>query len=103
MSTPGRSMSSTQGSKGATESVVVIRTNVQFNQFNANAAAEQSPYNIRNRGRTPGRRTWGSLFGGGGSSPWFGSGGGGPAGNASGRRRFGTINDVRGPECRSCQ
>ncbi|KZZ96902.1 hypothetical protein AAP_00545 [Ascosphaera apis ARSEF 7405] len=107
MSTPGRSVSGTQGSRISSIleqiEIFIALYFVSLFSFNASAAAEQSPYNVRNRGRTAGRRTWSSLLGGSGSSSWFGLGGNGSAGNASNRRRFGTVNDVRGPECRSCQ
>ncbi|KAJ6178885.1 hypothetical protein N7519_009346 [Penicillium mononematosum] len=63
------------------------------------AAAENSSFNINNqRNRYTTRSRWGgstTSFGGGG-----GGGGGGPG---FGPRRVGRVDDVRGPECKSCQ
>ncbi|KAI5284262.1 hypothetical protein KEM54_001480 [Ascosphaera aggregata] len=84
-------------------------------KFNAYSAAEQSPYNVRNRGRPSSQWTRGSSGAGSGARSWFagfgggsssgGGRGGSSAADASRRRRggFGTIDDIRGPECRSCQ
>ncbi|KAL2054172.1 hypothetical protein ABVK25_005711 [Lepraria finkii] len=68
--------------------------------LDAYAAAEQSPYNIRNRNRpTPALRA-GPRSGGGG-----GGGGGrrrGSGGGGGGGKKLGTVDDIRGPECKSC-
>lgn len=65
-------------------------------QFDPYAAAEASPFNQKNRqvGRRPG---WGGFGGLGG-----GSGSGGPGGpGGPGGRKVGTVNSVRGPECKN--
>ncbi|CAD0029415.1 unnamed protein product, partial [Aureobasidium pullulans] len=62
--------------------------------FDPAAAAAASPFNANNR--TPGKRPgWG--FGGGSSN----SRGGGPP--PPGGRKVGRVDDVRGPECKSCK
>ncbi|KAL8688395.1 MAG: hypothetical protein Q9218_005686 [Villophora microphyllina] len=68
--------------------------------FDAYAAAEQSPFNIRNRHvrRTGGASFWRTGSGGGGG----GGGSGGSSGGADGGRKIGRVDDVRGPECKSC-
>ncbi|MCJ1274537.1 hypothetical protein MMC21_002333 [Puttea exsequens] len=64
--------------------------------LDAYSAAEQSPYNIRNRNRPSSvRAVPGSGGGGGGGGGSGGSGGGGG-------KRLGTVDDIRGPECKSC-
>ncbi|KEQ89135.1 hypothetical protein D6C84_03120 [Aureobasidium pullulans] len=65
-----------------------------FFSFDPAAAAAASPFNANNR--TPGKRPgWG--FGGGSSN----SRGGGPP--PPGGRKVGRVDDVRGPECKSCK
>ncbi|KAI9822202.1 MAG: hypothetical protein M1826_000511 [Phylliscum demangeonii] len=84
--------------------------------LDAYAAAEGSAFNVRHGAVSRGRggRGWGGggRGGGGGSGPHHGGGGdgggrgGGGAGGGgrrSGGKRLGTVDDVRGPECRSCQ
>ncbi|KAL8746916.1 MAG: hypothetical protein Q9184_007681, partial [Pyrenodesmia sp. 2 TL-2023] len=67
--------------------------------FDAYAAAENSPFNIRNRHtrRTGGGYVnWRGTNGSGGSG---GSGGGGDGGSGGGGgRKIGRVDDVRGPE-----
>ncbi|TKA76015.1 hypothetical protein B0A49_02925 [Cryomyces minteri] len=67
------------------------------------AAAEASPFNTKNRSASrsgaPRKLGWGSLGGGSGG----GSGGSGPGGPGSGGRKLGRVDDIRGPECKSCQ
>ncbi|KAK4982413.1 hypothetical protein LTR66_009288 [Elasticomyces elasticus] len=71
--------------------------------MDARAAAESSSFNKQNRsaGRRPG---WG--FGGGRSSGGGGGGGGGgpggPGGPGGSGKKLGRVDDVRGPECKSC-
>ena len=72
-----------------------------FLQLDAYAAAENSQFNLRNRQRSSaGNRApprSGASGGGGGGAG--GSGGGGPGG---GGRKLGMVDDIRGPECKSC-
>ncbi|KAL2037957.1 hypothetical protein N7G274_009432 [Stereocaulon virgatum] len=65
--------------------------------LDAYAAAEQSSYNIRNRNRSNPVPRSGPRPGGGGG----GSGGGGGGGGGGGKK-LGTVDDIRGPECKSC-
>ncbi|EGD86193.1 hypothetical protein H112_07123 [Trichophyton rubrum D6] len=75
---------------------------VSLFSFTPYAAAEASQFNIknpsnrdpRNRNRGIGR---GGGGGGGGGYDRRGGGGGGPS------KRIGRVDDVRGPECKSCQ
>jgi hypothetical protein len=76
-------------------------------QFDPYTAAQMSSFNIQNRSNSrPQRPRWGSggstKKGPGGGGP--GSGGKGPwgGGGGSGGKKFGTVDDVRGPECKSC-
>ncbi|OXV09862.1 hypothetical protein Egran_02375 [Elaphomyces granulatus] len=62
-------------------------------------AAENSQFNVT-RPKYPHntRRLWG------GSSYYGGGGGGGPGGSGdAGPKRFGRVDDIRGPECSSCR
>ncbi|KEQ66357.1 uncharacterized protein M437DRAFT_62569 [Aureobasidium melanogenum CBS 110374] len=62
--------------------------------FDPAAAAAASPFNANNQ--TPGKRPgWGF----GGNSSNGGRGGGPPPGG----RKVGRVDDVRGPECKSCK
>ncbi|MCJ1460503.1 hypothetical protein MMC28_010885 [Mycoblastus sanguinarius] len=63
--------------------------------LDAYAAAEQSSFSIMNRRRSTAGS--GPRSGGGGS----GGGGGGSGGN--GGKKLGTVDDIRGPECKTCQ
>ncbi|PYH61927.1 DUF171-domain-containing protein [Aspergillus niger CBS 101883] len=63
-------------------------------------AAQNSRFNVTRSGKTPDTRArWGSGGGGGGGS-WGPGGGGGPGGPG---RRIGRVDDIRGPECKSCE
>ncbi|CAD0099628.1 unnamed protein product, partial [Aureobasidium mustum] len=65
-----------------------------FFSFDPAAAAAASPFNSNNK--TPGQRPgWGF----GGNSSNGGRGGGPPPGG----RKVGRVDDVRGPECKSCK
>ncbi|MCJ1368370.1 hypothetical protein MMC16_007512, partial [Acarospora aff. strigata] len=70
--------------------------------LDAYAAAEASRFNIKNR--TAGRRTvtrgTGDGYGGGGGG---GPGSGGPGSGGGGGKKLGRVDDIRGPECKSCQ
>lgn len=66
--------------------------------LDAYAAAEQSPFNIRNRNRSTAGVRAGPRSGGSGG----GGGGGGSGGGGGGGRKVGTVDDIRGPECKSC-
>ncbi|KAJ9202959.1 hypothetical protein DTO166G4_5724 [Paecilomyces variotii] len=58
-------------------------------------AAEESKFNIRRSGNSYNNRPrWGGSSGGGGP--------GGPGGGGGGPRRIGRVDDIRGPECKSC-
>ncbi|PLB52401.1 hypothetical protein P170DRAFT_434164 [Aspergillus steynii IBT 23096] len=73
---------------------------VSFFSVDPYSAAENSRFNITRPGNKPNTRSrWGgsSGFGGGGG----GGGGGGPGG--FGPRKIGRVDDIRGPECKSCQ
>ncbi|KAB8077131.1 hypothetical protein BDV29DRAFT_67994 [Aspergillus leporis] len=62
-------------------------------------AAQNSQFNItRPENNSNTRPRWG---GGGGSGAGGGGGGGGPGG--FGPRRIGRVDDIRGPECKSCR
>lgn len=76
--------------------------NAKCYQLDAYAAAEVSQFNLRNRSASirGERRTGGGGGGGGGGSG--GNGGGGP-GTGGGGKRLGRVDDIRGPECKSCQ
>ncbi|KAI9660840.1 MAG: hypothetical protein M1829_006450 [Trizodia sp. TS-e1964] len=65
--------------------------------FDSYAAGAASSFNYRNRSAAirPGRTTAAGARGSGGS----GGGGGGPDGG----RKVGRVDDIRGPECNSCQ
>ncbi|MCJ1239101.1 hypothetical protein MMC14_007094, partial [Varicellaria rhodocarpa] len=66
------------------------------------AAGRVSAYNINNRERD-GTRTGRGFFGGGGGGGGGSGGGGGPgSGPGSGGRKLGRVDDIRGPECKSC-
>ncbi|PLB41825.1 uncharacterized protein BDW47DRAFT_122275 [Aspergillus candidus] len=73
---------------------------VSLFSFDPYSAAQNSKFNVvssPNRSNT--RSRWGGSSGGGGS----GGGGGGPGGPGGfGPRRIGRVDDVRGPECKSC-
>ncbi|KAJ5192470.1 hypothetical protein N7449_008612 [Penicillium cf. viridicatum] len=64
------------------------------------AAAENSSFNIKNQSnKYTTRSRWG-----GSTTPYGGGGGGGGGGGPGfGPRRVGRVDDVRGPECKSCQ
>ncbi|KAL1972321.1 hypothetical protein VTN31DRAFT_7540 [Thermomyces dupontii] len=66
-------------------------------------AAQASQFNVARPRSTPRQSPGASWWGGFGS----GGGGGGPGGPGPGsggpRRRIGRVDDIRGPECRSCQ
>ncbi|KAI9870697.1 MAG: hypothetical protein M1830_003909, partial [Pleopsidium flavum] len=68
--------------------------------LDAYAAAEASPFNLKNRaaGRNTSSRGFGGYGGGGG-----GPGGGGPGSGGGGGKKLGRVDDIRGPECKSCQ
>ncbi|MCJ1226118.1 hypothetical protein MMC12_002767 [Toensbergia leucococca] len=67
--------------------------------LDAYAAGEVSPFNVRNQSSGGGTRvnrgSWGRGGGGGGS------GSGGP-GSGGGGKKVGRVDDIRGPECKSC-
>ncbi|PYH98771.1 deoxyribose-phosphate aldolase [Aspergillus ellipticus CBS 707.79] len=63
------------------------------------AAAQNSRFNIHRSGKNPNAS---ARWGGGGGSWGPGGGGGGPGG-PGGERRIGRVDDVRGPECKSCE
>ena len=65
-------------------------------QLDPYAAAEQSPFSIRNRS-IPAPRAGPRTGGGGGGGGGHGGGGGGGGG-----KKLGTVDDIRGPECKSC-
>ncbi|KAJ5692398.1 hypothetical protein N7462_001821 [Penicillium macrosclerotiorum] len=71
---------------------------VSLMSFEPYAAAQSSQFNIYNRNTASGTRSsWGART----SSSSHGAGGGG--GGRVGGPRIGRVDDVRGPECRSCQ
>ncbi|KIW49074.1 hypothetical protein PV05_10788 [Exophiala xenobiotica] len=75
-------------------------------------AAQNSQFNLRGRPNAyQDRARWGGVnrtggaggtTGGGGSGTSRGGGSGGGGGGGGAGRRFGGIDDVRGPECGSC-
>lgn len=71
-------------------------------KLDAYAAAEVSPFNVnsRNAARAGGSVRHGGGNGGGGG----GGGGGGPGfgGGGGGGKKLGSVDDIRGPECKSC-
>ncbi|KAE8151894.1 hypothetical protein BDV25DRAFT_151937 [Aspergillus avenaceus] len=70
---------------------------VSFFSLDPYTAAQNSRFNVTSpRNNRSTRSFWG---GGGGSGS--GDGGGGPGG--FGPRRIGRVDDIRGPECKSCQ
>ncbi|RAL10587.1 uncharacterized protein BO97DRAFT_406838 [Aspergillus homomorphus CBS 101889] len=78
---------------------------VSFFSTDPYGAARDSSFNIHRSARTPSgnKSRWGLGFGGGSSGGSGGPGGGGPGGpGGSGPRRIGRVDDVRGPECKSC-
>lgn len=77
-------------------------------QLDAYAAAEVSPFNVNNRTAA---RNGGSIRYGGGSGSGSGNGrggggggggGGGPGTGGGGGKKLGSVDDIRGPECKSC-
>lgn len=66
-------------------------------QLDPYAAAEQSPFSIRNRSNPAPRAGPRAGGGGGGGGGGYGGGGGGGGG-----KKLGTVDDIRGPECKSC-
>ncbi|MCJ1291082.1 hypothetical protein MMC34_002625 [Xylographa carneopallida] len=66
------------------------------------AAGQTSAYNINNREKD-GTRTGRGFFGGGGGGGGSGGGGPGPGSGGGGGRKLGTVDQIRGPECKSCQ
>ncbi|PWY82226.1 hypothetical protein BO70DRAFT_396519 [Aspergillus heteromorphus CBS 117.55] len=63
-------------------------------------AAQNSRFNVSRQGKNPNASArWGA---GGGSWGGGGGGGGGGPGGPGGGRRIGRVDDVRGPECKSC-
>ncbi|PWY79458.1 DUF171-domain-containing protein [Aspergillus sclerotioniger CBS 115572] len=60
-------------------------------------AAQNSRFNVTGTGKDPNAS---ARWGGGGGSWGPGGGGGGPGGPG---RRIGRVDDVRGPECKSCE
>ncbi|EPS26909.1 hypothetical protein POX_g08791 [Penicillium oxalicum] len=70
---------------------------VSLFSFDANASAQSSQFNIHNRNSVSrGTSSWGSRAGGSsGPASRRGGNGGGP--------RLGRVDDIRGPECKSCQ
>ncbi|KAL1987714.1 hypothetical protein VTN96DRAFT_2554 [Rasamsonia emersonii] len=61
-------------------------------------AAQSSQFNVARPQNKPNTRPrWG------GGSYGGGYGGGGGPGGSGGPRRIGRVDDIRGPECRSCQ
>ncbi|PYI17085.1 hypothetical protein BO86DRAFT_388343 [Aspergillus japonicus CBS 114.51] len=78
---------------------------VSFFSLDPYAAAQNSQFNIHRKGNPSGPTSRWGLFGGGGSGgPGGGGGGGGPGGGPRGfgPRKIGRVDDVRGPECKSC-
>ncbi|KAJ5918221.1 hypothetical protein N7454_010596 [Penicillium verhagenii] len=75
---------------------------VSFLSLDPYAAAQNSSFNIHKT-----RSSSGSRDTRGGSSSSYGPGGGGGGGGGGGPggpgRRIGRVDDVRGPECRSCR
>ncbi|KAA6408277.1 MAG: Deoxyribose-phosphate aldolase [Lasallia pustulata] len=68
--------------------------------LDAYAAAEVSPFNVENRKASRaglGGGGWGGSGGGGG-----GYGGGGPGSGGGAGKKTGRVDDIRGPECKSC-
>ncbi|MCJ1474533.1 hypothetical protein MMC13_003191 [Lambiella insularis] len=65
------------------------------------AAGQTSAYNVNNRVKD-GTTTGKGFFGGGGSSGGGGGGGPGPSGGGGGKK-LGTVDQIRGPECKSCR
>ncbi|PYI27619.1 hypothetical protein BP00DRAFT_429175 [Aspergillus indologenus CBS 114.80] len=80
---------------------------VSFFSLDPYAAAQNSQFNIHRKGNPAGPTSRWGLFGGGGSGGPGGGGGGGGGGPGGGPRGFGPrkigrVDDVRGPECKSC-
>lgn len=75
---------------------MLFTLSAHFRQLDAYAAGEASSFNIRNR--SAGVR--GIPRYGGGSGGEGGSGGG--PGSGGGGRKLGRVDDIRGPECKSC-
>ncbi|RJE24840.1 hypothetical protein PHISCL_02794 [Aspergillus sclerotialis] len=79
---------------------------VSFFSFDPYNAAKYSQFNVGHPGNyTNTRPRWGSsgLGGGGGGPSGGGGGGGGGSGGGPWNRRVGRVDDIRGPECGSCQ
>ena len=70
-------------------------------KLDAYAAGQASGYNINNRVQD-GSRTGRGIFGSGGSGGG-GGGGGGPGPGSGGGKKLGRVDDIRGPECKSCK
>ncbi|KAK2846396.1 hypothetical protein FQN49_005761 [Arthroderma sp. PD_2] len=75
---------------------------VSLFSFTPYAAAESSQFNVKNPANRdpryrPSRGGGGGGGGGGSGHDRRGGGGGGPS------KRIGRVDDVRGPECKSCQ
>ena len=69
-------------------------------QLDAYSAAEASQFNVNNRSAGGSRSGPSRGYGGGGGGGGGGSGGSGPS---SGGKKLGRVDDIRGPECKSCQ
>ncbi|KAH8703757.1 hypothetical protein BGW36DRAFT_369944 [Talaromyces proteolyticus] len=70
--------------------------------FDSYGAAESSQFNIAASHNDPNTRSrWGGSGGSGGGKP--GGGGGGGDSGPGGGKRLGRVDDIRGPECKSCQ
>lgn len=69
-------------------------------QLDPFVAAQNSQFNIHRPKNSGGPR---SRWGGSSSSYGPGGGGGGGGGPGGPGRRIGQVDDVRGPECKSCQ
>lgn len=70
-------------------------------QLDAYSAAEASPFNVNNRSAGMSRSGPSRGYGGGGGGG--GNGGSGPGSGGSGGKKLGRVDDIRGPECKSCQ
>lgn len=83
-------------SPSSLHSYVNCATNIKL-QFEPYASAEASPFNQAKR--SPGKRPgWGGYGGGQGG----GGGGGGPGPGSGPGKKLGRVDDIRGPECKSC-
>ncbi|PTU21901.1 hypothetical protein P175DRAFT_0508796 [Aspergillus ochraceoroseus IBT 24754] len=73
-----------------------------FFTLDAYTAAQNSPFNVANpTNRSNTRARWVGPSGPGGGNG--GGGGGGDGGPPRPPRRIGRVDDIRGPECKSCR